>query len=157
MKHVTRVRARYGETDQAGVVYHATYLSWFEVGRTELLRDAGHSYAEFERTRALRLTVVEAHVNYHVPARYDELVRVESWIDALKRVRFLVRHRISSEEKGIVLATGHIGLACVSFEGKVSAIPEDVRAALLRFVGNDGDGKETQDRLVTTRYGGTPE
>jgi acyl-CoA thioester hydrolase len=155
MKHVTRVRARYGETDQAGVVYHATYLSWFEVGRTELLREAGHSYAEFERDRALRLTVVEAHVNYHVPGRYDELVRVESWIEALRRVRFTVRHRISSEERGCVLATGHIGLACVANDGRICAIPEDVRGALVRYV-EDEAGKESSERVVSTRHGGTP-
>src|SRR5262245_66569685 len=129
MKHVTRVRAPYGETDQAGVVYHATYLSWFEVGRTELMRDCGYSYADFERNRSLRLTVVEAHLNYHVAGRYDEPVRVESWIDGLRRVRFMVRHRISSEERGCVLATGFISQACVAFDGRICAIPDDLRAA----------------------------
>jgi acyl-CoA thioester hydrolase len=156
VKHVTRVRARYGETDQAGVVYHATFLSWFEVGRTELLRETGQSYADFERERALRLTVVEAHLNYHVPGRYDELVRIESWIEGLRRVRFTVRHRISSEERGCVLATGFIGLACVAFDGRICAIPEDVRVALVRFADSDDGGKESPERIVTTRHGGTP-
>ena len=158
MKHVTRVRARYGETDQAGVVYHATYLSWFEVGRTELMRDAGYSYADFERDRALRLTVVEAHLNYHAPGRYDEPVRIESWIDGMRRVRFLVRHRISSEERGCVLATGFIALACVTNEGK------DLRRARRRpprrcsdFADSDEGGKDPAERLVTTRYRGAPE
>jgi acyl-CoA thioester hydrolase len=157
MKHVTTVRARYGETDQAGVVYHATYLSWFEVGRTELMRDAGCSYDAFERERALRLTVVEAHLNYHAAGRYDEPVRIESWIDGMRRVRFLVRHRISSEERGCVLATGFIGLACVTNEAKVVPVPEDVRRAILRFADSDEGGKDPAERLVTTRYRGAPE
>jgi acyl-CoA thioester hydrolase len=157
MKHTTTVRARYGETDQAGVVYHATYLKWFEVGRTELMRDTGCSYADFERERALRLTVVEAHLVYHAAGRYDEAVRVESWIDEMRRVRFLVRHRITSESRGCVLASGFIALACVSFDGKVTPVPEDVRRALLRFADQDEGGKEPSDRLVSTRYRGAPE
>jgi acyl-CoA thioester hydrolase len=157
MKHVTRVRPRYGETDQAGVVYHATYLAWFEIGRTELMRDAGYSYAGFERERGLRLTVVEAHLNYHVPARYDEMVRIESWIDGMRRVRFRVRHRISSDERGIVLATGHIGLACVTDDGKIRAVPDDVRRALTVFCEPDEGGKDSAERLVTSRYRGAPE
>jgi acyl-CoA thioester hydrolase len=157
MKHATTVRARYGETDQAGVVYHATYLEWFEVGRTELMRDAGRSYADFERERALRLTVVEAHLVYHAPARYDEPVRIESWIEGMRRVRFLVRHRIVSESRGCVLATGFIALACVTSEGKVSPIPADVREALVKYVDSDEAGKESSDRLVSTRYRGAPE
>jgi acyl-CoA thioester hydrolase len=157
MKHATTVRARYGETDQAGVVYHATYLKWFEVGRTELMRDVGHSYADFERDRALRLTVVEAHLVYHASGRYDEPVRIESWIDGMRRVRFLVRHRITSEGRGCVLATGFIALACVTNEGKVTVLPEDVRDALLKFADQDQGGKEAAARLVSTRYRGAPE
>jgi acyl-CoA thioester hydrolase len=157
MKHVTSVRPRYGETDQAGVVYHATYLSWFEIGRTELMRDAGYSYADFERERALRLTVVEAHLVYHAFARYDEPVRIESWIDGMRRVRFLVRHRISSEPRGCVLATGFIALACVAHDGKIRPVPDDVRQALLKFADSDEGGKEPADRLVSSRYKGAPE
>jgi acyl-CoA thioester hydrolase len=157
LKHVTTVRARYGETDQAGVVYHATYLSWFEVGRTELMREAGYSYADFERDRALRLTVVEAHLSYLAAGLYDEPVRIESWIDGMRRVRFVVRHRISSEARRCVLATGFITLACVTNDGKVRALPDDVRGALLRFADSDEGGKESPERLVTTRYRGAPE
>jgi acyl-CoA thioester hydrolase len=157
MKHVTTVRARYGETDQAGVVYHATYLKWFEVGRTELMRDVGCSYAEFERERALRLTVVEAHLVYHASGRYDEPVRIESWIEGMRRVRFLVRHRITSEGRGCVLATGFIALACVTNEGKPTAVPDDVRRAVMKFADSDDGGKESTDRLVSSRYRGAPE
>lgn len=156
MKHVTRVRARYGETDQAGVVYHATFLSWFEVGRTELMRDAGTSYADFERDRSLRLTVVEAHLNYHVSGRYDESVRIESWIDDVRRVRFIVRHRIASEERQCVLATGHIALACVAFDGRIRAVPDDLRAALAKFEDPDAGGKDHAAAVVSTRFGRSP-
>jgi acyl-CoA thioester hydrolase len=157
LKHATTVRARYGETDQAGVVYHATYLSWFEVGRTEMMREAGHSYADFERDRGLRLTVAEAHVSYLAAAFYDEPVRIESWIAEMRRVRFLIRHRLWSEGRGCVVATGFIVLACVANDGKIRAVPDDVRAALERFSDKDEGGKETPERLVTTRYRGASE
>jgi acyl-CoA thioester hydrolase len=154
MRHFTTVRARYGETDQAGVVYHSTYLSWFEMGRTELMRDAGHSYAEFERDRNLRLTVVEAHVSYHAPSYYDEPVRIESWIRDLRRVRFHVHHRITAA--GRVIATGYVGLACVAFDGRISAIPDDVRGRLEPFIEEGAGGKESPGPAVSTRHRGNP-
>ena len=75
----------------------------------------------------------------------------------MRRVRFLVRHRIASEDRGCVLATGFIVLACVTNDGKVRAVPEDVRAALVRFADADEGGKESPERLVTTRHRGAPE
>lgn len=138
-------------------MYHATYLSWFEVGRTEMMREAGYPYAAFERERGLRLTVVEAHLCYLAAGLYDEPVRIESWIDGMRPVRFLIRHRISSEPRGCVLATGFIVLACVTNEGKVRAVPQDVRAALEKFSDQDEGGKEPKERLVTTRYRGASE
>src|SRR4029079_10678827 len=100
---------------------------------------------------------VEAHLVYHASGRYDETVRVESWIEGMRRVRFLVRHRISSEERGCVLATGFIALACVTNEGKVRAVPDDVRLALCKFEDSDEGGKDPTERLVTTRFRGAPE
>lgn len=75
--HTTELRVRYAETDQMGVVYHANYLVWCEVGRTELLRSLGTSYAELERQGVL-LVVADASLRFHSPARYDDRIKVET-------------------------------------------------------------------------------
>jgi acyl-CoA thioester hydrolase len=78
----TLVRVNYSETDQMGVAYHARYLVWLDVARTEHLRRAGASYAELE-ARGLRLVVSEAAIRYRRPARFDDLVRIRCWVRAL--------------------------------------------------------------------------
>lgn len=77
---VTTTRVRYAETDQMGVVYHSNYLIWCEIGRTDYLRELGTTYAELER-QGLRLAVADAQIRYHAPARYDDLVQIETWIE----------------------------------------------------------------------------
>ncbi len=75
--HTTTLRVRYADTDQMGVVYYATYLLYFEVGRTELLRACGIPYSELE-ARGYILPVLEAHVHYHIPARYDDVLHIQT-------------------------------------------------------------------------------
>jgi acyl-CoA thioester hydrolase len=76
-------RVRYAETDQMGVVYHANYLIWCEIGRTELIRRCGSSYAELEREGVL-LAVSEANLRFHASARYDDMIRVECWVEEVR-------------------------------------------------------------------------
>lgn len=73
------LRVRYEETDQMGVVYHANYLNWFEIGRTELIREMGITYRELE-SRGLLLPVVEAEMKFRQPAKYDDIVTIETRI-----------------------------------------------------------------------------
>ena len=68
--------------------------------------------------------MVEAHLSYRAAGLYDEPVRIESWIDGMRPVRFLIRHRISSEPRGCILATGFIVLACVTDDGRCVACPK---------------------------------
>ena len=75
--HVTELRVRYGETDQMGVVYHANYLVWCEVGRTDFIRTSGMSYRQMEEA-GVALAVADASLRFHAPARYDDVVRVET-------------------------------------------------------------------------------
>ena len=70
-----RFRARYGETDQMGVVYHANYVNWFEIGRTELIREMGYPYRQIERL-GLYLPVVDLTMKFRQPARYDDVIEV---------------------------------------------------------------------------------
>jgi acyl-CoA thioester hydrolase len=83
LRSVVELRVRYPETDQMGVVYHANYLAWCDIGRTELIRELGKSYAELEK-EGLFLAVADASLRYHAPARYDDLVRVETWVEEVR-------------------------------------------------------------------------
>jgi acyl-CoA thioester hydrolase len=85
----TRVRVRYAETDQMGVVYHANHFIWFEVGRVELLRQLGFSYKDMEQNDNCFIAVVDARCRYKAPAHYDEEVIVRTW---LKNIRESVIH-----------------------------------------------------------------
>ena len=128
--HAVRVRPRYGEVDQMGVVYHAHYLVYFELGRTELMRELGADYAGIER-RGLRLAVVEAGLRYLRPARYDEECLVETAVGEVggARVRF---DYVLRGPDGSVLATGFTRLGCLDRDNRPTRLPTDTRAALLR-------------------------
>lgn len=99
------VRVRYAETDQMGVVYHANYLIWMEMGRVELCRSLGVRYRDMERDGVL-LTVVDASCRYHSPARYDDEVAIETAIKRSTSRIIEFEYRISSSETGAKLATG---------------------------------------------------
>jgi acyl-CoA thioester hydrolase len=80
LTNTTRLRVRYSETDQMGVVYHANYIVWMEVGRTEFCREVGVVYRELEDKENLRLAVIEANCRFIAPARYDDEVEVRTTI-----------------------------------------------------------------------------
>jgi len=102
----TRLRVRYAETDQMGVVYYANYLVWMEVGRVELCKACGFSYRDMEIDDGVLLAVAEAQCRYRAPARFDDEVIVKTWIaEANKRmVTFAYEMRLADSET--VLATG---------------------------------------------------
>jgi acyl-CoA thioester hydrolase len=77
----TRLRVRYAETDQMGVVYYSNYLVWMEVGRVELCKACGFNYRDMEREDGILLAVAECHCRYHAPARFDDEVVIKTWIE----------------------------------------------------------------------------
>jgi len=81
--HETEMRVRYQETDNMGVVYYGSYFTWFEIARTEYFRSLGLVYRELE-TKGAYLMVASASCQYKYPARYDDLVRIQAWVDNLK-------------------------------------------------------------------------
>ena len=105
--HVCNTRVRYAETDQGGVAYHANYLNWFEVGRTDMLRALGHPYAAMERDLDVLLTVTEAHLTYRRPALYDEVLRIETLVSEVRRVRLRIETRIVRGDDDELLCDGH--------------------------------------------------
>jgi acyl-CoA thioester hydrolase len=106
----TAIRVRYAETDTMGVVYYGNYLTYFEVGRVEFLRQHGLAMSEVDRK--VRMPVVEASVRYLRPARLDDLLRVRCWIGERKRASFVFRYEIRQAEGDAVVATGETRHAC---------------------------------------------
>ncbi len=129
----TSLRVIYGDTDQMGVVYYANYLRYFEAGRNEFIRARGLRYRDFEERFGLRLPVAEAQVSYRVPARYDDLLTVETSLAEVKRASARFGYRIVRD--GEVLATGHTTHACVDLEGRIRRLPQDL---LERLSGSPG-------------------
>ena len=95
-----RVRVRYAETDQMGVVYHANYLGWFEVGRVELMRKRGMDYKRLEIDEGCRIAVVEATARYKAPARYDDELIVETRVTLVRGPLIRFAYRIFRAEGG---------------------------------------------------------
>lgn len=125
--HELDVRVRYAETDKMGVVYHAHYFLYFEMGRTEFMRTAGLTYRELEE-RGYLLVVVEATARYHANVGYDESIRVRTRVGEVGRVRIRFDYEALAGER--LLAEGSTTLACVDAKGKVRALPEDVTRLL---------------------------
>ncbi len=111
----TEIRVRYAETDMMGIVYHANYLAWFEVGRTELLRAHGIPYRALE-AQGFRLPVIEVQARYHRPALYDDIVTVVSRMKEQPCVRLRLDYEV--EARGLKLVTGHTLHAFINRDGE---------------------------------------
>ena len=116
------VRVRYAETDQMGVVYHANYFTWFEIGRCELLRTIGQSYRELESS-GISLPVIEAHCEYNSPARYDDELQVKTWRTLLSPARVEFSYEISRPVDGAINARGRTVHAAVNAHGRPCRLP----------------------------------
>lgn len=114
-----------------GVVYHAHYLVWCEIGRTEHIRGCGMSYRDMERS-GITLAVAEASVRYRAPARYDDLIRVETVLADVSSRTVTFDYEISNVETGARLATARTVLISLDAAHRVVALPPDVRALLAR-------------------------
>jgi acyl-CoA thioester hydrolase len=125
----TLVRVNYSETDQMGVVYHARYLVWLDVARTEHLRQSGMSYRELEAS-GLRLAVSEVAVRYRQPARYDDPIRIRCWVREAASRRVDFGYAVEHAEDGRLLATASTSLIALDIRMALTRLPERIRAAL---------------------------
>ena len=123
------LRVRYAETDQMKVVHHRNYLVWCELGRTDLIRKLGQSYAEIEKQGVL-LAVVEANLRYHAPARYDDRIRVTTTLSEARSRSVTFEYKIENADTGEKLVTARTMLASINGEGKLVSMPEEIRRSL---------------------------
>jgi acyl-CoA thioester hydrolase len=120
----TRVRVRYAETDQMGVVYYANYLVWMEVGRAELCQACGFVYRDMEREDGVFLAVAEAQCLYRHPARYDDEVIVKCWIEKANTRMMTVAYEMRRAGDDRRLATGYTRHIYVSSEMRPISLPK---------------------------------
>ena len=120
----TQLRVIYGDTDRMGFVYYANYLRYFEAGRNEFIRAKGLRYRDFEERHRLLLPAVETAVRYQVPARYDDLISVETSLAEIRRASARFDYRLVRDD-GQLLATGHTLHACVDADGRVQRMPRE--------------------------------
>jgi acyl-CoA thioester hydrolase len=120
----TRVRVRYAETDQMGVVYHANYFIWFEIGRVEYLRQLGFSYRDMEKDDGCFIAVVDARCRYKAPARYDDELIVRTHIRNARESLIHFGYKLLRAGDGTLLAEGETTHVATNAQMKVSVIPE---------------------------------
>ncbi len=122
--HETELRVRYQETDNMGVVYYSNYFVWFEVARTEYMRSAGVSYTALEK-KGMFMMVAQASCRYKAPARYDDIVRIRTWIPSIKNSSMQFEHTVCIGDK--LIATGESIHVFTNKSGKPVRIPEEIR------------------------------
>ena len=126
---ISRVRVRYAETDKMGVVYYANYFVWFEVGRTDLLREGGWNYREME-AEGFGLPVIEAHCTYRAPAKYDDDIDVRTTGELVSPVRVKFTYEVVRATDAATLATGSTVHATLDRNGRPCRLPDRVRSVL---------------------------
>jgi len=133
----TRIRVRYAETDQMGVVYYANYLVWMEVGRVELCKACGFNYRDMERDDGVLLAVAEANCRYSWPARFDDEVIVKTWIEeaGTRMVKFAYEMRLAADDRE--LASGYTRHVFVTRELRPARLPVKYHA-MFGMKGRDG-------------------
>lgn len=133
VESTTELRVRYAETDQMGVVYHANYLVWCEIGRTDLIRLLGKPYSEFER-EGVRLAVSDASMRFKGSARYDDAIRVYTTLSDVRSRGVTFTYRIVHAERGDTLVTATTSLIALDLTGRPITMPADMRTMLATAV-----------------------
>jgi acyl-CoA thioester hydrolase len=119
-------RVRYAETDAMGIVHHASYIIYFEEGRSQYARQRGSDYANFERT-GYYLAVTEVNIRYLKPAVYDQQITVSCWLDDMKSRSLIFGYEISNPQTSELLVTGQTKHICITHSGQVTRLPDEWR------------------------------
>jgi len=124
-KNLTKIRVIYADTDALGIVYHTNYIKWFEIGRGELLRELGIPYSQIENM-GYNLPLTEVNCHYLYPARYDQIVLIETQIIFVTRASIKFRFLIWDEKQEKTLVEGESVHACINKQGKIVRIPREI-------------------------------
>ena len=127
--HTTTCRVIYGDTDNMGQAYYGNYFRWFEIGRNELFRSMGLDYASVEN-QGIFLPVAETYCKYSVPAKYDDLLTIETSLDTRLKGAIKFDYRVFSEDNKTLLAQGYTKHACLNREGKVVRPPKFIKEVI---------------------------
>jgi acyl-CoA thioester hydrolase len=136
------VRVRYAETDQMGVVYHANYLVWFEVGRVELIRALGIEYKRMEIDDDCHIVVADAHCRYHQSAKYDEVLRIRTRIAESRNRIVKFSYEVFRDANSELLATGSTTHVICGSNGKPKLLPDKYRGVFNSVVAPQPDRLE---------------
>lgn len=131
----TRLRVRYAETDQMGVVYHSNHFIWFEVGRVELMRQMGFSYRDMERDESRFIAVAEAKCRYRAPVYYDQEVLVRTQLKSVRESVVVFSYELLRADDGAILAEGETTHIVTDSNMKIVALPEKYLIAFRAALG----------------------
>ena len=126
----SEIQVRYAETDQMGVAYHAAFFPWLEVGRVNLLHRLGKTYGDME-AKGVYLPVVEAHLEYHQPAHFEDVLLVRTHMKSIGRASVTFAYEVFRKGEKAVLASGHTVHVTTTREGKTIRMPDWVRDLLV--------------------------
>jgi acyl-CoA thioester hydrolase len=138
-----KIRVRYAETDQMGVVYHANHFIWFEVGRVEFFRQLGFSYQEMEHKDNCYIVVVDARCRYKAPAKYDEEVLVRTFLKNIRESVIHFGYELIRVTDGLLLAEGETTHVVTDEEMRRRAIPEKYMGAFKEVMGRESHERRT--------------
>jgi len=140
--HDATVRVRYAETDQMGVVYHANYLVWFEVGRVELIRALGIEYTRMEKEDDCHIVVADAHCRYLLSARYDEVLRIRTRIAESRNRTIRFSYEVIRDADSKLLATGETTHIICGSNGRPKLLPAKYTTVFKAVVAPQPDRRE---------------
>lgn len=135
--HETGIRVRYAETDQMGVVYHANYLIWFEIGRSEICRARGFSYRDMEQNENRLLVVAESRCRYKSPAFYDDLITVRTNIEEVRSRSIRFTYEIYRASDDTLLADGETLHLVTDENKKIRSLPDIYKQKLIAEIKHD--------------------
>ena len=133
LKHRTSVRVIYGDTDNMGQAYYGNYFRWFEIGRSEMFRSRGLPYKAVEE-KGIFLPVSEAHCKYSNPAKYDDILVIETSLDPKIKAGLKFDYKIYDGDGKKLLAKGYTKHPCVNREGKVVRPPKFIKDLIAEMI-----------------------
>jgi acyl-CoA thioester hydrolase len=131
----SRLRVRYAETDQMGVVYHSNHFIWFEIGRVELMRQLGFSYRDMEKEHGLFIAVADARCRYKAPVHYDEEIIVRTRLKNVRESMVHFGYELRRAEDGLLLAEGETTHVVTNHQMNTTPLPEPLLKAFREAVG----------------------